>query len=96
MVLTLTTGLIGFIPNRRVKRWFASLAYLASMRILMRSLSVVITFHNEEYRPKTCGICVANHTSTIDVGILSTQNVFSLVSFLGDFHWDCHSSLGPS
>lgn len=51
-----------------------------TFRILARSLSGVLTFHNTEYRPTTGGVCVANHTTPIDVLILSTQSRFSLVS----------------
>lgn len=42
-------------------------------------MSSVITIHNDEYKPKSGGICVANHTSTFDVAILSTQTTFCLV-----------------
>lgn len=79
----MTTSIIGYLPSGRIKRYLSAYAFLASMRILMRSLSVVINFHNTEHQPKGVGLCVANHTSTIDVGILATQNVFSLVSYSG-------------
>lgn len=46
----------------------------------MRSLSAVITFHNKEYKPRRNGLCVANHTTTIDVAVLATETSFSLVS----------------
>ena len=38
-----------------------------------------IKFHNKENRPKTDGICVANHTSPIDVVILSVDRPYALV-----------------
>ena len=41
--------------------------------------SAIVTYHNEEYRPRSNGICVANHTSPIDVVILSCNSTFSLV-----------------
>ena len=38
-----------------------------------------IKFHNKENRPKTDGICVANHTSPIDVMVLGADNAYALV-----------------
>lgn len=46
---------------------------------MSQSLSATITIHNPENKPKPGGMCVANHTSAIDVPILSTQTTFSLV-----------------
>jgi len=48
-------------------------------RILSRVFSAIITFHNKEHRAKPGSICVANHTSPIDVIILSTDNVYSMI-----------------
>ncbi len=48
-------------------------------RILSRVFSAIITFHNREYRAKQGSICVANHTSPIDVIILSTDNCYSMI-----------------
>ena len=44
------------------------------------ALSAVITFHNRENIPK-CGICVANHTTPVDVMVLHCDNSYALV------HW---------
>lgn len=54
-------------------------ASLIAFRIIARSLSAVINFHNEEYKPKNCGFCVANHTSPIDVTVLASDCTYSLV-----------------
>ena len=43
------------------------------------SFTGVITYHNPENKPKG-GICVANHTSPIDVLLLACDNVYALVS----------------
>ena len=43
------------------------------------ALSAVVTYHDTENRPKG-GICVANHTTPIDVLILACDNAYSLVS----------------
>ena len=48
-------------------------------RILSRVFSAIITYHNTEHRAKRASICVANHTSPIDVVILSTDNSFSMI-----------------
>lgn len=56
------------------------MAYVISFRIMVRSLSGVVIFHNKQYRPGKGGVCVANHTSPIDVIILSTDTNYSLVS----------------
>merc|ERR1712083_483809 len=60
-----------------------------SFQILGGVLSAVITYHNPENRPKS-GICVANHTSPIDVLILACDNAYDLIGqehegFLGYF-----------
>ena len=46
--------------------------------MLAGALSAVIKYHNTENRPKT-GICVANHTSVIDVLVLACDNAYSLI-----------------
>ena len=43
------------------------------------ALSAVIRYHHVENRPKA-GICVANHTSPIDVLVLACDNAYALVS----------------
>lgn len=74
-----TLALVGLIPVKETRRYLNDLAFKVSFRIVCRSLSAVVTIHNEEYRPKHCGFCVANHTTPIDIAILSTDCSFSLV-----------------
>lgn len=76
----MATFIVGCVPNGAFKRWLNHWAYTATFRILARSLSVVLTFHNPEYQPRGAGICVANHTTPVDVVIVSTESCFSLVS----------------
>ena len=45
------------------------------------AISAVITYHGAENRPKS-GICVANHTSPIDVLCLASDNAYALVNTL--------------
>lgn len=74
-----TLALVGLIPVKETRRYLNDLAFKISFRIICRSLSAVVTIHNLEYRPKHCGFCVANHTTPIDIAILSTDCSFSLV-----------------
>ena len=48
------------------------------MKFYTGAISTVITYHNPENMPKD-GICVANHTSPIDVLILACDNAYALV-----------------
>ncbi|KAK0161378.1 hypothetical protein PV327_009854 [Microctonus hyperodae] len=80
--LVIATAIIGFLPAGAVKSWIYDYVYRTAFRIMSRSLSSVITIHNPENKPKSGGLCTANHTSTIDVCILSTQTTFSLVMWL--------------
>jgi hypothetical protein len=50
-------------------------------QILGGAISAVITYHHAENKPKQ-GICVANHTSPIDVLILACDNAYALVNHL--------------
>lgn len=73
------TFVIGFLPRGRFRALVYDHAYRASFRIMARSLSSIITIHNPQYKPKPGGLCTANHTTTFDVCILSTETTFSLV-----------------
>ncbi|KAL6429804.1 hypothetical protein ACFW04_007589 [Cataglyphis niger] len=79
LYLIIVTCLIGFLPNGRVKHWANNQTSLIAFRIMSRSILGMITIHNPEYKPKNGGVCVANHTSTLDICILSTLTTFSLI-----------------
>ncbi|KAL3279344.1 hypothetical protein HHI36_016851 [Cryptolaemus montrouzieri] len=76
--LTLCTALVGYLSDgslkQKVNRYISTMCF----GILSNALSAVITYHNEENRPKS-GICVANHTSPIDVLTLMCDNCYSLI-----------------
>uniref|UniRef100_A0A914DLZ0 Phospholipid/glycerol acyltransferase domain-containing protein n=1 Tax=Acrobeloides nanus TaxID=290746 RepID=A0A914DLZ0_9BILA len=78
-VLILTTALVGLVPEGKMKRFLNERCMLASYQILGRAVSAVIYFHDVQNKAKNGGICVANHTSPLDVMILSTDNVYALV-----------------
>ncbi|XP_054721188.1 glycerol-3-phosphate acyltransferase 3-like [Uloborus diversus] len=77
--LVISTSIIGCIPESRFKRWMYWNVSLVCFRILARSFSAIVTYHNKENRATGGGICVANHTSPIDVVILACDNCYALV-----------------
>lgn len=42
-------------------------------------MTMVINVHNPQWIPRHNGICVANHTSPIDIAILFVHNYYILV-----------------
>lgn len=77
--LIISNAAIGCLQDGPLKRWAYWHASLMSFRILARALSAVITYHNRENQAKGGGICVANHTSPIDVVMLASDNCYALV-----------------
>ncbi|XP_060635281.2 glycerol-3-phosphate acyltransferase 3 [Anolis sagrei] len=73
------TTLVGQLPNGETKDWLSDLVHLTSSRILVRALSGNIYYHNKENKPQKGGICVANHTSPIDVVILTNDGCYAMV-----------------
>lgn len=78
--LIISMALVGRIPEGRIKRWLYHLMAVTSFRIISRSMSTIVTTHNQENKPKGGGICVANHTSPIDMILLSCDNAYALVA----------------
>ncbi|XP_065574160.1 glycerol-3-phosphate acyltransferase 3-like [Artemia franciscana] len=76
--LVISTGIIGCFPDCKLKRLAYNKTLCPIFRILSLSLGGTITFHNRSYKPTSQGICVANHTSVIDVVILATSQSYSL------------------
>ncbi|VDK64580.1 unnamed protein product [Onchocerca ochengi] len=77
--MIVSTAVIGLLPEGSQKRWFNERCLLCGYQILSSCVSAVITFNNRENRARNGGICVANHTSPIDVMILSTDCAYDLV-----------------
>lgn len=77
--MLVSTLLISTLPPGRLRTFLGRMSYKMSFRVLFRGLSCVITYHDEKYRPQGNGFCVANHTSPIDVAILSSNDCYSLV-----------------
>lgn len=76
--MTLCTALVGYVNPGEFKSLLNKYVSIMCFGILSRAISSVVTYHNEENKPKS-GICVANHTSPIDVLILMCDNCYSLV-----------------
>ncbi|XP_032233236.1 glycerol-3-phosphate acyltransferase 3 [Nematostella vectensis] len=78
-VLTLSTAFLSQLPQSSFRKKLERVFMLASFRILSKATSAVIRSHNKENMAKGGGICVANHTSPIDVLILQCDNCYSMV-----------------
>ncbi|XP_033324621.1 glycerol-3-phosphate acyltransferase 4 isoform X2 [Megalopta genalis] len=78
MWLTVCTAVVGYVPEGSFKRWLNYKVSIMCFGVLSSALSSVITYHNPENRPVR-GICVANHTSPIDVLVLMCDNCYSLI-----------------
>uniref|UniRef100_A0AC35U5Y4 PlsC domain-containing protein n=1 Tax=Rhabditophanes sp. KR3021 TaxID=114890 RepID=A0AC35U5Y4_9BILA len=79
LLLICSTATIGLIPRGQFKKALNRKVMLMCMRIFSRSFSSIIKFHDTQNRAKGGGICVANHTSPIDVMILSCDNCYAMI-----------------
>uniref|UniRef100_A0A673N2U3 Glycerol-3-phosphate acyltransferase 3-like n=1 Tax=Sinocyclocheilus rhinocerous TaxID=307959 RepID=A0A673N2U3_9TELE len=77
--LVIGTTLVGLLPSSNAKNWLSDLVHITCYRICARGLSATIRYHNKENRPKKGGICVANHTSPIDIVILANDGCYAMV-----------------
>ncbi|KAM7391536.1 hypothetical protein PAMP_022218 [Pampus punctatissimus] len=78
-LLVFLTCLVGMLPNGRLKNFLSEKVHLMCYRICVRALTAIITYHDSENKPKNGGICVANHTSPIDVIILASDGCYAMV-----------------
>uniref|UniRef100_A0A672ICC8 Glycerol-3-phosphate acyltransferase 3-like n=1 Tax=Salarias fasciatus TaxID=181472 RepID=A0A672ICC8_SALFA len=78
--LVIGTSLVGLLPESSAKRWLSELVHLTCYRICARGLSATVQYHNKSNRPQKGGICVANHTTPIDVVILANDGCYAMVS----------------
>ncbi|KAG7498415.1 glycerol-3-phosphate acyltransferase 3 [Solea senegalensis] len=77
--LIIGTTLIGYLPESSVKSWLSELIHLTCYRICARGLSATINYHHRENKPQKGGICVANHTTPIDIVILANDGCYAMV-----------------
>lgn len=76
--LTCSMSLVGCLPEWARPRAY-KLASLMSFRMLSCGITSRLKFHNRQYRARNGDICVANHTSPLDVVLLACDNCYSLV-----------------
>ncbi|VDD94046.1 unnamed protein product [Enterobius vermicularis] len=79
MFLLVSTAAIGILPNGDVKKALNAKCMLVCHQVLSKGFTAVVYFHNPENRACSGSICVANHTSPIDVLILGLDNVYALI-----------------
>ncbi|XP_009465842.1 PREDICTED: glycerol-3-phosphate acyltransferase 3-like [Nipponia nippon] len=79
LLLVSATTVVGQFPNGRVKCWLSNQVQMICATLGVRGLGGLVHFHNRENRPQEGGICVANHTSPLDVVILASDGCYSLV-----------------
>ena len=77
--MALCMAFVGQFPEGDLKKWLHYQVYTSCFQLLGGAISAVVTYHNPENKPAG-GICVANHTSPIDVLILASDNAYALVS----------------
>jgi len=88
--------LIGPVKEGPFKRWLNHQVTTSCFQVLGGAISAVITYHNTENRPKN-GICVANHTSPIDVCILASDTAYALTGQKhGGFLGYCQAQLSKA
>ena len=93
--LILSYGLLGLVYNKLPQTLYLFLKNQASLitgRLFMRTFTGHLTFEATQNRPKSGSICVANHTTPLDVMVLSFDNVYSMVGqshggFFGLLQW---------
>lgn len=77
--LSFVCTFLGFLPETRFRKAIQYYLLIHVSRILSRSFGSIINYHDEENKAQPGGICVANHTSPIDVIILHCDNCYSLI-----------------
>lgn len=94
--LVTSTAVLGLIPDGSIKQYLTKKCMLCCYRILSRSITALIYYHDQHNKAKNggekimsnysiyitlsvLGICVANHTSPIDVLILNNDNCYALI-----------------
>ncbi|XP_047541923.1 glycerol-3-phosphate acyltransferase 4 isoform X2 [Vanessa tameamea] len=76
--LIVCTACVGTLPDGNLKQRVNNALSVVCFNFLSRCISAVITYHNSDHKPRS-GICVANHTSPIDVLVLMCDSCYSLI-----------------
>lgn len=75
------------MPEGGTKRRVVHIVLIQCFTFLSSAISAVINYHDIQNRPTKAGICVANHTSPIDVLVLMCNECYSLVSYGTNNHF---------
>ncbi|XP_018419201.1 PREDICTED: glycerol-3-phosphate acyltransferase 4 [Nanorana parkeri] len=78
-LLVFGTTVVGYLPSGWFKEFLSKHIHLMCYRICVRLLYTQYFVLNSENRPRNGGICVANHTSPIDVIILASDRYYAMV-----------------
>ena len=89
LLIVVSTYVVGTLPDGKFKKSVNQQLSTFSFDYLSGALSLVCTYHNRENIPEQ-GICVANHTTPIDVLVLACDNTYDLV---GSERSACSASL---
>lgn len=77
MFCIISTTLAGSLPKCKLTQKLCNKTMMQCSNLLTKVVATEFRFHNTEHRP-TRGICVANHTTVLDVVFLTFDNHFSL------------------
>nr|XP_054099868.1 glycerol-3-phosphate acyltransferase 4 isoform X1 [Callithrix jacchus] len=94
-LLVVGTTVVGYLLNGRFKEFVSKHVHSMCHRICVRALTAIITYHDRENRPRNGGICVANHTSPIDVIILASDGYYTMWKCGGDQSCDSSPHQSP-
>lgn len=78
--LVLSMSIVNILPTKfNIKDRCYCLLSLMSFRMLSCGITSRLEFHNRQYRAQKGDICVANHTSPLDVLLLACDNCYALI-----------------
>ncbi|XP_077157124.1 glycerol-3-phosphate acyltransferase 3-like [Paroedura picta] len=77
-VMSSGTLVLTSLPNRRIRFCLGSWLICLSARLGLKAVAIV-RYHNKENRPLNGSICVANHTTPMDIVPLMCNEHYSLV-----------------
>jgi len=77
LYMAMGMSLIGPLKDGPLKRWLNYQITTSCFQVLGGAVSLVVNYHDVENRPKG-GICVANHTTPIDIMTLACDNAYAL------------------
>jgi len=79
MWMLISMFVVSWIENEDTRLKAAYWANVVTYRIFTRALGAIVNYHNRENLPKTGSICVANHTTVIDIVTLSNDRPYALI-----------------